>query len=138
MSFILRVPEDETCIILLGNRPSPALGKIAMDIVGLLNGKDPAMPVARKEIKVDTAILRSYTGQYQLAPGFIITITLDNGQLVSQATGQGKGELYAEKENYFFFKIVDAQVEFIKGPDGKIEKLVLYQNGRQIPGKKLP
>lgn len=137
VSFILRVPGDETCIILLDNRPSPALAKIAMDIDAMLNGQDIVLKT-RKEINVDSAILHTYTGQYQLAPGFIITITLTNGRLISQATGQGKAELYAEKENFFFLKIVDAQIEFIKGSDGKIEKLMLYQNGRQIPGKKLP
>jgi len=137
VSFIRRVPEDETCIILFSNRSSPALAKIATDINALLNGKEVELPKTRKEITVDTAVLRQYIGGYELAPGFIITITLENGKLVSQATGQGKAELFAEKDDFFFLKVVDAQIEFIKGADGKIEKLILYQNGRQIPGKKI-
>ncbi|HEX9510004.1 MAG TPA: serine hydrolase [Puia sp.] len=137
VSFILRVPEDGTCIILLDNQPSPALGKIATEINTLLNGKEVILPKERKEITLDTATLQQYTGGYELTPGFVITITLENGKLISQATGQGKAELFAEKENFFFLKIVDAQIEFIKGADGKIEKLVLYQNGRQMPGKKI-
>jgi CubicO group peptidase (beta-lactamase class C family) len=137
VSFILRVPEDGTCIILLSNQPTPALGKIAADINAVLNGKEVTLPKDRKEITLDTAILQQYVGGYELAPGFVITITVEDGKLISQATGQGKAELFAEKENFFFLKIVDAQIEFIKGADGKIEKLVLYQNGRQIPGKKI-
>jgi len=56
---------------------------------------------------------------------------------MSQATGQGKVELFAEKENLFFLKVVDAQVEFIKGPDHKVEKLILHQNGRLVTGNKI-
>jgi len=137
VSFILRVPEDETCIILINNQPSPNLGKIAGELNTLLNGKDVVLPKQRKEIHVDTTILRQYTGGYELAPGFVLTITLEQGKLVQQATGQGKAEILPERENFFFLKVVDAQIEFIKGANGKIEKLVLYQNGREIPGKKI-
>jgi hypothetical protein len=72
-----------------------------------------------------------------LAPGFILTISLENGSLMSQATGQGKFELFAEKDNFFFLKVVDAQLEFIKGPDGKVQKLILHQNGGLVPGNKI-
>lgn len=138
-SFILRVPEDETCIIVLNNRPTPqsAPEKIARDINTLLSGKEYAIPKARVAIQVDTALLKQYVGQYELRPGFIVTISLEDGHLMGQPTGQGKAELFAEKENFFFLKVVDAQVEFVKGPGNMIEKLVLYQNGRSMPGKKI-
>ncbi len=137
LAIIYRVPEDETCIILLDNRQSPALSKIAADINALLNGKEVELPKERKEISVDTAILQLYAGQYELAPGVIMTIRLENGKLTEQLTGQGKFEIFAEKDNFFFMKVVDAQIEFMKGSDGKVDNLVLYQNGRVIPGKKI-
>ena len=136
-SFILRVPEEGTCIIMLDNRQSGALEKMAATINALLHGEKYELPRDRIEIAVDTAILRQYSGDYQLAPNFIITVTLENGRLRAQPSGQGKAELFAEKENFFFLKVVDAQVEFVKGTDGKVEKLVLYQGGRQTPGKKI-
>ena len=137
VSFILRVPEDQLCIILLSNLPSPTPQVIANQINDLFNGKNPLLPVARKEIHLDTAILKLYTGEYELAPTFHITISLENGVLEAQATNQGKNPLFAEKTNFFFLKVVDAQVEFLTGPDGKIDRLVLYQSGRQIDGKKI-
>ena len=136
-TFILRVPEDETCIILLDNRQSTALSKMTTAIDALLNGKEIAAPKERKEISMDTAILQLYAGQYELAPGVVMTIRLENGKLTEQLTGQGEFGIFAEKVNFFFMKVVDAQIEFTKGSDGKIEKLVLYQNGREIPGKKI-
>ena len=138
VSFILRVPEDETCIIILDNAPSQVNpGKIASDINSLLNGKEYEIPKARIAINLDTAILKQYVGEYELTPGFIITITLENGSLISQATGQGKAELFAENKNFFFLKVVDAQVEFIKGASNTVEKMELHQNGRLIPGNKI-
>jgi len=136
VSFILRVPEDQTCVIVFDNHPSPAPpGQIAAEINALLNGKPYNIP--QITLRPDTTVLRQYVGQYQLAPGFILTISLENGSLMSQATGQGKAELFAKKENFFFLKVVDAQVEFIKGADNKVEKLILHQNGQLVTGNKI-
>ncbi|HET6999927.1 MAG TPA: serine hydrolase [Puia sp.] len=136
-SIILRVPDDQICIIAFTNLPSTSLDPIANQINGLFNGKKPDVPVARKEIHLDSSILKLYTGEYELAPAFHIVITMENGALEAQATNQGKNPLFAEKENFFFLKVVDAQLEFFKGQDGKIDHLVLYQNGQKIEGKKI-
>jgi CubicO group peptidase (beta-lactamase class C family) len=137
VSFISRVPDDEICIILLSNWPSAELPKIAGDINNLLNGKSPDLPVAKKEININVDTLKTYTGDYELTPAFHIFITLDGDTLSAQATGQGKNPLFAEKVNLFFLKVVDAQIEFFKGSDGKTDHLVLYQNGQKVEGKKI-
>lgn len=91
---------------------------------------------SRNEMKVDPAILQQYTGVYELVPGFTLTMTVEDGKLMTQASGQPKFELFAEKENLFFLKVVDARVEFIKGEEGKVNALILHQNGDH-PAKKL-
>lgn len=136
-SEITRIPATATCIILLDNHQSAVLGKIAGDINAVLNNKPYELPKEKKEITVDTTILRQYAGEYELAPGFKIIIALKDGKLTATPTGQGTAALFAERDNLFFLKVVDAEVEFVKGSDGKIEKMVLYQNGQQIPGKKV-
>jgi CubicO group peptidase (beta-lactamase class C family) len=137
VSFILRVPEDQLCIITLSNLPSRTPEIIANQINGLFNGEKPDLPVERKEIHLDTATLNLYGGEYELTPSFHIVITVENGMLQGQATGQGKNTLFAEKANFFFLKVVDAQIEFLPGPDGKTDRLVLYQNGQKVEGKKI-
>ena len=138
VSFILRVPEDQICIIVLDNQPAPAgPGKIASDINALLNGKPYSIPHARVAITIDSSTLKQYVGSYQLNPNFIITFTLENGQLMTQATNQPKFPVYAEKENFFFLKVVDAQIEFVKGADGAVQKIILYQNGNQQTANKI-
>jgi hypothetical protein len=137
VSYILRVPEDQVCIIVLSNVASDNPSKISNEINGMFNGKTADLPVKRNEISIDTQTLKKYVGEYELAHSFHIFITLENGHLFEQATGQGKNALYAEKNNFFFLKVVDAQLEFIDGPDGKTDHLVLYQNGQKTEGKKL-
>lgn len=91
----------------------------------------------RTAIALSTAVLDRYVGKYQLAPEFAITITRENDQLFGTPTGQPRAELFAEAEDRFFLKVVDAQVVFVSDDAGKVEKLILHQGGREMPGKKV-
>jgi len=90
-----------------------------------------------EKIEVSEEILQTYLGNYELAPGFIIAITLTDNQLYGQATGQPRFELYPSSETRFYLTVVDAQVEFNKNEDGSIKSLTLYQGGQEIPGMKM-
>ena len=87
----------------------------------------------RKEIALDGTVLDRYVGRYQLAPGFFVAITREGGQLFLQATGQGKAPMFAESETEFFLKVVDAQVTFVREGEGPASKLILHQNGMDLP-----
>ena len=63
-------------------------------------------------------------------------MTLENGQLMTQATNQEKLPLFAESETMFFLKVVDAQVEFVKNEKGEVTHMMLHQNGRDVKGVK--
>lgn len=91
----------------------------------------------QKEIKVDPKIYDSYSGEYQLAPTFTITITNENGKLMAQATGQPKFELFPSSETDYYLKVVPATVTFVKDAEGKVTELILTQNGRKTSGKKI-
>ncbi|MGB3081352.1 MAG: serine hydrolase, partial [Saprospiraceae bacterium] len=56
--------------------------------------------------------------------------------LFAQATGQDKFEIFPKSSTEFFYKVVDAQINFNKNDDGKIITLTLHQGGRDITGKK--
>ena len=95
-----------------------------------------AVPGTRKEIQLPAETLQGYVGEYELKPDFILKVTLENGQLVTQATGQGKIPIFAETETRFFPKVVDATIEFQKDSTGKVTSLVLEQNGAKMPARK--
>jgi D-alanyl-D-alanine-carboxypeptidase/D-alanyl-D-alanine-endopeptidase len=88
-----------------------------------------APPKARVAIAVKPEILETYAGEYQLTPEFSIKVTSEEGRLYVQATGQPRFEIFAEKENEFFLKVVDAQVSFVKDETGKVTHMVLHQGG---------
>jgi CubicO group peptidase (beta-lactamase class C family) len=91
----------------------------------------------KKVVAVDEAKLDKYVGEYEIQPGFSIAFTREGARLFTQATGQPKFEIFAETESKFFLKVVDAQVEFVAGDDGKFNKIILYRGGQQIEGKRV-
>ena len=97
----------------------------------------PEPPVERTEVEVAEATLETYVGEYELAPTFSITVTLENGALFVQATGQVKFPVFAEAETKFFLKVVDAQVTFTKDDSGAVSGLILHQNGADQPARKV-
>jgi hypothetical protein len=98
----------------------------------------PAAPAKIKtEIKLSDKILNRYIGTYELMPQMLMVITVENGQLVAQATGQPKIKLFAQKENYFFTKAFEAEIEFVNSDIGVVEKLILHQGGQHMPAKKI-
>lgn len=135
-SDMLRVAADSTCIILLSNKPE-MLGRITGSLFAILYNEPYDIPKVKTIINVPDSLLQQYVGEYEFTSNFKINITLENGQLKGQATGQQAFNLYAERENLFFPKEVEAQVEFTRGSDGKVDKLILHQGGIKQGGKKI-
>ncbi len=86
---------------------------------------------------IDTETLAGYVGQYQLAPGFILTISRHDNQLKAQATGQPEFPVFPKSKNVFYFKVVDAQLTFNQNENGKVQSVTLHQAGREINGNKI-
>ena len=115
---------------------------VSPDDIGfhLLDERAPVAPPpstkVRTEIAVDSTVLETCVGVYQLAPTFAIAITREGASLYAQATGQPRLRLFAEAPTEFFLKDVDAQITFEKEPAGKVTRLILHQGGQDIPGLK--
>jgi putative CocE/NonD family hydrolase len=91
----------------------------------------------RTAVRVDPKIYDAYTGQYELAPGFVITITKEDGKLMGEAPGQPKLELFAESETKFFLKAADIKITFVQDETGQTSGLILHQGGREMKAKKI-
>jgi CubicO group peptidase (beta-lactamase class C family) len=129
-------PDDKLTVVVLANLNGSAPGDIARKLAAVAHGETVVLPSERKEVTVSPATLEQYVGTYELAPDFDLVMTLENGQLMTQATGQPKFPLFAESETKFFLKVVDAQVEFFKNDKGDVTYLVLHQGGRDTKGMK--
>ena len=84
-----------------------------------------------KEVEIADEVLQSYTGRYELAPDFIIAITLEGKQLFTQAPGQDKLPIYPRSENVFYLQDIEAQLTFNSNKKGKVESFTLLQGGRE-------
>jgi len=134
---ISRVPSDDIVVILLNNMNGAELDKISNSLLAVLYNKPYEIPKVKTEVEPDESVLKEYVGEYELAPGFILKITLVGKRLKVQATGQPAYDLFAESDNSFFMKIVEATATFVKGPDGKVEKMLWKQQGLERPAKKI-
>jgi len=93
---------------------------------------NPAYKIAQypPEVAVDPAILETYQGVYQLTPKFVLAIRAESGRLFVRGTGQPEFELFAESENRFFMRFVDAQGTFLRDKDGAVDRLLWHQGGK--------
>ncbi len=98
---------------------------------------DEPLPAERQAVQVDPSLYDNYAGVYELAPGFVLTVTREGDRLMTQATGQPEFEIFPESETRFFLKVFDAQLEFQRGPDGKATGVTLYQGGQVMPAKRV-
>lgn len=136
-SNMVRIPKDDVCIILLNNFGNPTISKITSDLLAILYNQPYKLPEIKKEITLSADVLKKYTGTYELSPQFSINFTVEDGQLFGEPTSQPKVQLYAEKEDLFFLKVIDAQIEFKQDAGGNINGLVLHQGGNSQDGKKI-
>jgi Domain of unknown function (DUF3471) len=80
-------------------------------------------PMVRASIVVDPVLLATCVGVYELTPTLSIAITLENGQLMEQASNERKFPIFPESPSKFFLKVVDGQLEFFTEPNGQVSHL---------------
>jgi CubicO group peptidase (beta-lactamase class C family) len=117
-------------------KKSLELDPFSMNAIRKLNELGEKVPDP-KEATVEDKILDTYVGKYQLRPSFVISITKEEGRLYAQATNQPRHELYAESATKFFMKAVNDRILFVKNEQGSPEKLILFQNGQEMRGKRI-
>ena len=100
-----------------------------MQSIAIEYGWPDFQPAVRTLVKIDKGVLERYVGTYMATPTFSIAYTLEGDQLFAQATGQKKFPIFPESESKFFMKVVDAEIEFHTNEEGKVDYLVLHQDG---------
>ena len=93
--------------------------------------KASELPPELQEIALDAAALGNYVGKYRFDFG-ILDVALKGDHLEAQLTGQPAFPIFASAKDRFFYKIVDAQLDFERDAGGKVVAVVLHQNGRDM------
>jgi hypothetical protein len=61
--------------------------------------------------------------------GMILTVTREGSRLMTQATGQGKIEMFPESGTKFFNEAIDGEITFVTDEKGRATELILRQGG---------
>jgi CubicO group peptidase (beta-lactamase class C family) len=139
---LARITEDNIFIVLLNNKEGSDLEVLTKNILAVLYKQPYAIPVIRHPVKLKDDILNKYIGMYQVssAHGPIFgEVSLRKGKLILQAHDGQKLELIAETENHFYDlnEGREGDVEFVTDPHGRVEKIILSQDGVSFSGRKI-
>lgn len=97
-------------------------------------------PVNRQSVKVNPAVFAQYVGQYEWSPGFVDTISVTGGKLMSLLSNEDKpDELQPLNETTFFVEGDDDEglITFEKGASGSVSRYVYRTKGGDITAKKI-
>lgn len=131
-------PPTKQAVVILCNTPTDLIWPLGEKLLQAMRGLQPAPLAVPHAITLSPDLLRRYAGVYELEPSETITIKLEEGRLLAQLTGQDRHPMDALSETEFFFHIADAQISFVKGDDGRVEKLILHQNGSDLVATRRP
>ena len=134
---IARVPSDDVCIVLLSNASDGTLQAITNSIFAIVYHKEYTLPKEKTIIKVPETTLKQYEGEYEIKPELHVVMSVKEGELVAAPTGQPANIIYAEKEDLFFMKSPDIQIEFTRNNKKEVDAFILHQGGATIPCKKI-
>jgi CubicO group peptidase (beta-lactamase class C family) len=103
-------------------------------------------PKERVIAKFDPKVYDAYVGEYEIAPGFILTVTREGDKLMSRAmpvptppsaAGQPWSEMFPESETGFFIKDADARYTFVKDEKGKVVQVNILRGPREFQARKI-
>lgn len=123
-------------VIVLSNTEAAEVDAIGEAVIRLIAGNS-VEPIATAGVMVDQKVSSRLVGQYQLTPGFILTISAKNDRLFVQATGQPRLKLVAQSNTKWSILGVDATLDFELPAEGSAASLTLHQNGAALKAVRL-
>jgi CubicO group peptidase (beta-lactamase class C family) len=149
-SFVTRYPEQGLGVVVLSNLGDFNTGSIATRIAEIYladrfetaEGHDespvePEIASDTAEAEIDPALYDDYAGEYQIAAGFVISITREEDRLMGQAPGQPRMQLTPKSETRFAVEDLRADVTFERDESGQVNRLVLHQGDEETSAKRL-
>ncbi|MFZ6759352.1 serine hydrolase [Undibacterium sp. Ji50W] len=133
-SFIGFTADGQRGVVVLAN------ASVSVDDIGMtaLLPATPATDASKAgEIRLTAKEMTEYTGRYQLAPGAILNISAGPDGLLAQISGQPQAPVFWRKKDEFFYKVVEASLQFERDASGKIQSLTLLQNGHASPAARI-
>ena len=140
-SYLLRIPKENFTVAVLVNAapaaPGTDPGTLAHLVTELCVGDQlPPRPAQPASTNISAKALEAVVGRYDYGSA-IMTVTTGKNHLYAQLTGQPRFEIYPKSETEFFWKVVEAQVTFVKDETGVVTKAIHHQNGATITAPRI-
>lgn len=103
--------------------------------------REARLPASKNSPREETPIavekLPEFTGVYELSPQARFTLMIgDDSRLIARLSGQPFFPLFHSGNDRFFYRVVPAEIQFVRNADGKIISLTLFQNGRELSARR--
>jgi len=94
----------------------------------------PRSPLVKHtRISIDEKLLDRYAGRYGQPPDLILTIRRSGDHLTIQENDEPAQDLLPESETTFYSTTNDDTLTFESSPDGRVSRLILHLQGRDLP-----
>ena len=131
-------------IVILCNTAVPGkIDELATQLLLKASGVDakpestsPSDPNSEK-LPIDAKLRSRLVGRYQLAPGFIFTVSDRDGHLMVGITNQPTQEVFPDSPTRWSYHGVKATLEFKLPKTGPATSLVLHQNGIEQTARRM-
>ncbi len=124
-------------VIVLCNTATGEVDALAESIIQLLAGIDVEPRTFPKVAVVDAAAVARLAGNYQLFPGFVLSVRADGDKLFAEATGQTEIRVFPTSASEWYYKVVPAKLTFELPADGPATSVTLHQGGRDMKGARI-
>lgn len=108
------IPKDEYFVCYLTNDDNTPQQTLTKDLLQLIQGKNPKLPVYRQLVPLTNNMKSMVLGNYLVKPGDTLKVFELNESLYMQETGQTKHELFPVDSLEFEFALFDFTVAFSK------------------------
>jgi len=150
---LFRFPDQKFSVNILSNFASFDPSRMALMIIDIYMKDKEVTEIPKKEaelktapkvisdnnnIKIDHDTLLSYCGKYEMQPGFVASVSMENENLVVEAPGLVKTPMTPVSSKTFEVKVVPATVTFNRDETGKISKIKVLMNGEEHWALRLP
>jgi hypothetical protein len=131
-TVILNFPDEKLSIILLGNHADFNSYGSALDVAKyILKNKFKATTNDNRgekikeqpTIKFNEAVAKKQEGTYQLGEEWYVTLTLENGVLMTQANGEDKFSTLSKSDSTIWIDAYGSAMTFIKDKSGTFNSL---------------
>lgn len=140
-SDLLRLPDQHCTVVALANAMPPVdgfePGGVTRKIAGKFLEADIAkLPPLEEDSTVDKKTYPDFAGRYDYKSA-VMTVTVEDGRLHAQLSGQPKFEISPSAPDSFFWKVTDAKVVFQRDAKGKVVAARHTQGGNSFTAPRI-